>query len=65
MYVTCPTCALSIRRAYVSPIAEDCPRCLGKLGRRVPLFPSAGRRRDVVGQRPSRPSVPASDANAR
>ena len=65
MYLTCPNCALTIRRAYASPLAEDCPRCLGKLGRRVSLFASAGRHRDLIGQRSPRPSFRAPDANAR
>ena len=40
MYLNCPTCSMSIRRANARPLAEDCPRCMRRLGRKVPLFPT-------------------------
>lgn len=38
MYLNCPDCGLSIRRAYAPAPMESCPRCLGRVGRPIPLF---------------------------
>ena len=50
MYLNCPGCGLSIRRSHAPALAESCPRCLGKVGRRIPLFTTARPlRRHVAG----------------
>ena len=37
-YMNCPNCRTSLYSAAAYSTVEECPRCLGTLERRVPMF---------------------------
>lgn len=37
-YLNCPNCLTSVYSAAVSSTVEECPRCVGILERRIPMF---------------------------
>jgi hypothetical protein len=39
MYLTCPTCRLTVYRPRLA-LSEDCPRCRAKMGKASRLFQS-------------------------
>ncbi len=66
MYLNCPNCSVSIRRENARPLAENCPRCLRRLGREVPLFPTDRPYRHLLNEAASRapeggPAMPVAE----
>ncbi len=37
-YLNCPNCRMSLYSGAAHSIMEECPRCLGTLERRIPMF---------------------------